>query len=138
FDRTIAEIAPSGAEWSIRTEEKGPGTFHLSPTYVFADDSGVWTAPQQTAESAFFTLDAPFRAQRQLIIQPNVLSPSVEGIDVEVEYDDATADYRRRFRATLVPPFQALTLQWSILDEDRRTVRIRSTVREGGIVSQGE
>lgn len=138
FDRTIAEIAPNGAEWSIRTEEKGPGTFRLTPTYVFADDSGVWTAPQQIAESAFFTLDAPFRAQRQLIIQPNVLSPSVEGIDVEVEYDDATAGYRRRFRDTLVPPFQALTLQWSILDEDRRTVRIRSTVREGGIVSQGE
>lgn len=136
FNRPIADIAPDGADWTIRTEEKGPGTFRLTPTYVFAE--GVWTAPQQVAESPFVTLDAPFRAQRQLIVQPNVLSPSVEGIDVEVEYDDTPGDYRRRFRATLVPPFQALTLQWSILDEDRRTIRIRSTVREGGIVSQGE
>ena len=137
FDRPIAEIAPDGAEWSIRTEEKGPGIFRLTPTYVFTE-GGVWTAPQQVAESPFFTLDAPFRALRRLIVQPNVLSPSVEGIDIEVEYDDAPADYRRRFRATLVPPFAALTLQWSILDEDRRSARIRSTVREGGIVSQGE
>ena len=137
FNRPIAEIAPDGADWTIRTEEKGHGTFRLTPTFVFAE-GGVWTAPQQVAESSFFTLDAPFRAQRQLIVQPNVLSPSVEGIDVEIEYDDSPADYRRRFRATLIPPFQALTLQWSILDEDRRSTRIRSTVREGGIVSQGQ
>ncbi|WP_295044183.1 hypothetical protein [uncultured Paracoccus sp.] len=137
FTRPIAEIAPDGADWTIRTEEKGPGTFRLTPTYVFAE-GGTWTAPQQTADQPFVTLDAPFRAQRQLIVQPNVLSPSVEGIDVEIEYDDRPADYHRRFRATLVPPFAALSLSWSILDEDRRTCRIRSTVREGGIVSQGK
>ncbi len=137
FDRPIAELAPDGADWPIRTEEKGAGRFTLTPTFVFAE-GGTWTAPPVPADAPFHALDAPFRAQRQLIVQPNVLSPSVEGIDVEVAYDDDSAGYRRRFRATLTPPFQALTLQWSILDPDRRKARIRATVREGGIVSQGE
>lgn len=137
FNRPVADMAPDGADWPIRTEEKGAGTFTLTPSFVFAGGD-IWTAPPVAADAPFHTLDAPFRATRQLVVQPNVLSPSVEGIDVEVTYDDSAADYRRRFRQTLTPPFQSLTLQWPILDPDRREARIRATVREGGIVSQGE
>lgn len=137
FTRPIAEVAPDGADWAIRTEEKGPGVFQLRPTFVFAE-GGVWTAPPETPASPFHTLDPPFRAERQLVVQPNILSPSVEGIDIEVEYDDAAANYRRRFRTTLTPPFAAWTQRWSILDENRRSTRIRATVREGGIVTLGD
>lgn len=137
FNRPVAEIAPEGAEWPIRTEEKGPGIFTLRPTFVFAE-GGIWTAPDQIPDAHFHTLDTPFRAQRQLVIQPSILSPSVDGVDVEVEYDDPPAGYRRRFHATLTPPFPPLTLRWSILDETRQAARVRATTREGGIVSQGE
>lgn len=137
FTRSIAEVAPDGADWPIRTEEKGPGQFQLRPTFVFAE-GGTWTAPAEVPASHFHTLDAPFRAERQLVVQPNILSPTVEGIDIEVEYDDPAAAYRRRFRTTLSPPFAAWTQRWSILDENRRTARIRATVREGGMVTVGD
>ncbi|UXU76510.1 MULTISPECIES: hypothetical protein [unclassified Paracoccus (in: a-proteobacteria)] len=137
FDRPVAEVAPEGADWPIRTREKGFGRFDLRPTYVFAE-GGTWTAASDQARAPLHTLDAPFRGERQLIVQPNVLSPSVEGIDVEVEYNDPAAAYARSFRATLTPPFAALTLRWSILDPARQQVRIRATVREGGIVSRGD
>ncbi len=137
FNRSMAEVAPDGADWPVRTEERGPGQFTLHTTYVFADASR-FTAPEQVLQSLSHTLDAPFQGDRVLRVQPNILSQTIEAIDLEIEYDDAVALYHRRFAATLMPPFAAQTFTWPILNPDRQTTRIRATIREGGIVTVGD
>lgn len=135
FDRTLAAVAPEGADWPIRTETRDPGQVDLALTWVMSDGSRL-AMPEARADGFFVTLDAPFAGQRDLLIQPNVVSPSVEAMDVEVEYDDPASGYHRRFVLTLAPPFAAQRIEFPIVNPALRRVRVRTTVREGGITSQ--
>jgi hypothetical protein len=137
FSRPLAQVAPEGLAWPIRTRSRAAGTFTLTETYTFTDGSH-WTRPPVAALAPFHSIDPPFAETRRLLIQPSVTSPDVDAIDVEVTYDDPLVGYARRFVLTLTPPFAAQTLEWSVLDPARRLAMVRYTVREGGITSQSE
>jgi hypothetical protein len=137
FSRPISEVAPDGADWPIRTASRATGTFRLGFSYLF-EDGTRFTPPPVLAETPFHSIDAPFEGVRHLKLEPNVVSPAVDEIDVEVEYSDTEAGYNRRFFLRIVPPFDSAAIQWPILDIDKQMLKIRTTVREGGITSQTE
>ena len=137
FDRPIEQVAGERPVWPIRTRSRSPGAYELRETYVFADGT-EWQRPPRSFEGSAMTLDDPFEGIRELMIQPNVVSPKIEMIQAEVEYEDAANDYRRRFVVDLVPPFAMQRLKFPLVDADRRTVRLRATVIEEGLKSTGE
>lgn len=137
FSRPLAEVAPDGVEWPIRTVTKPVGSFHLAISYHFPDGTSYAAAPVVTG-TPFHAIDAPFAGHRDLRIEPNVVSPEVDEIDVEVEYSDDTAGYHRRFFLIMTPPFVTATLRWPVLDREKQALRVRSMVREGGITSHSD
>ncbi|MFT4150796.1 MAG: hypothetical protein QM656_11430 [Paracoccaceae bacterium] len=137
FDRPMTQVAPGGADWPVRTADRGQGRFTLAETFVFGDGAR-FAAPTRQVADLTHMVDAPFEGMRELLVQPNVLSPSVEAIDVEVDYRDPGGTYARRFTRTFQPPFASHQFRWPILSPDARKVSVRATVREGGITSAGE
>ena len=137
FDRPMDQVAPEGYEWPIRTRNTDPGQFEVQETFIFADRSS-FAAPVRTLDTSFHTIDAPFAGHRELLIQPNIPTDSIEALEVELEYEDAEAGYSRRFHRRFERPFQSQTLRFPVIDPDIRVIRGRATMRDGGLVTTGE
>ncbi|MBI4278527.1 MAG: hypothetical protein HY660_08735, partial [Armatimonadetes bacterium] len=82
-------------------------------------------------------VDAPFRQERKLLVHPNVTSPQITQLTVELEYADPANAYERRFLITLDAPFASKTFAWPILDPNRQAVRYRVTAHEPGFLREG-
>jgi hypothetical protein len=145
---------PADRHWQVRTLAGMDGdmtarcTFHFPesvqgeapPSRAIADPLS-WTAPPLPVTERLLRVDDPFAdARRRLRIDPNVTSPDVTRVFVEVDYDHDEAGYRRTFQVELAPDtagrWGAATLEWPIPDPARQRLRYRVTVHEGGVVGE--
>ncbi len=98
-----ASPAPREARtWQVRTATASTAAYRATSTLTFTDGA-VFALPAVTSSEPLVRVDAPFRATRTLLIQPNVSSPDVTSITVELRYTDPAAGYQRRFVQALTP-----------------------------------
>ncbi|HEX2704840.1 MAG TPA: hypothetical protein VHM65_03715, partial [Candidatus Lustribacter sp.] len=88
--------------WQVRTTTAGTRAYTAHSVLTFTDGA-VFALPPVTTSEHLARIDAPFRASRSLLVQPNVTSDDVTSMTVEVRYDDAAAGYARRFTQVLTP-----------------------------------
>lgn len=119
--------------WQVRSRSAQDLSYTMTATLVFDDATVLALPPQRTAES-LVRVNGRFRGTRMLLVQPNVTSPELTSIVVDVAYDDPGAGYFRRFQRMLTatapvpadgqapppPAWQPVTLSWPILDAARQ------------------
>ena len=123
--------------WQVRTLETVSAPYSATYTFTFSDGT-VYTALPLQDTALLLQVDSPFSKERRLLIQPHVASPQVTQITVELEYQDPTNQYDRRFLVTLQPPFISQEVKWPVLDANQQTVRYRAMVYEPGFIGEGE
>jgi hypothetical protein len=132
-----ANVASAPRRWQVRTADRDLAAYTAAYAFVFNDGAVYQTPPSEFTEP-LLRVDSPFVHQRQLLIKPNVVSQNISQITIEVEYEDAPAEYKRRFFVNLVPPFETKEISWPILDPNRQKIRFRVTTHEPGFISEGE
>ena len=100
-------------------------------------DGARWEQPAYESTQRLLQPDNPFRHERTLLVRPNVTSPAITEVAVEVDYDDADNRYARTLRTAIGPPFAAQTLSWPVLDPSVQRIRYRVTTTEPGFVGEG-
>lgn len=151
----ISPAAPGPKEarsWQVRTATASPAAYEARSTLTFTDGA-VFVLPAVTTRESLLRVDAPFRGTRSLLVQPNVTSPDVSSMTVEVRYTDEAAGYARQFRRVLTPPppsdpptasagatppWPPVTLSWPIVDPARQQLLYRVTTAAGGVVDAGD
>ena len=118
--------------WNIRSLNKELEPYNVKSEFVFGNGER-YAPPIQEYAGSLLTVDDPFRATRDLLIIPNIVSEHIDAVDVEVEYKDDVSGYMRRFQVSMQPPFTPKTLSWPILDANLRELQYRSTVHENGL-----
>ncbi len=154
---TAAVPPPAQRHWQVRVRQAEAEQYTANASLTFADGS-VFALPPIVSGEPLLRIDAPFTATRTLLVQPNVTSPDVTSITVEITYDDDIGKYHRRFLQTLVPtvPTAAngttpppgtpappaswlpVTLSWPILAAARQEFKYRVTTAAGGIVEASD
>jgi hypothetical protein len=138
FRLNLNGAAPDRAtRWQVRTRDRDLAPYTATSTFVF-DDGTAFTPAPVAATEPLLRIDSPFRHRRQLLIKPNIVSPNISQVTVEVEYDDAPARYHRRFAVHLQAPFESKEISWPILESGRQRIRYRVTTHEPGFISEGE
>jgi len=122
--------------WRLRTREPDLAPYRVSCAWQFADGAR-WEQPAYESTQRLLQPDNPFRHERTLLVRPNVTSPVITEVAVEVDYDDADNRYARTLRTAIGPPFAAQTLSWPVLDPSVRRIRYRVTTTEPGFVGEG-
>ena len=122
--------------WRLRTREPDLAPYQVACTWHFADGTS-WEQPAYPATQRLLEPDNPFRHERTVLIRPNVTSPAITEVAVEVEYADPDNRYARTLGTAIGPPFAARTLTWPVLDPSIRKIRYRVTTTEPGFVGDG-
>jgi hypothetical protein len=122
--------------WRLRTREPDLAPYQVACTWHFADGTS-WEQPPYPSTQRLLEPDSPFRHERTLLVRPNVTSPAITEVAVDVEYDDPDRHYARTLRTAIGPPFAAQTLSWPVLDPSVRRIRYRVTTTEPGFVGEG-
>lgn len=138
--RILAQDATDRAKprlWKVRTQNAISTQYTATYTFTFQDGS-VYKAPALPQTDHLLRVDSPFHQERHLLIRPNVISPQVDQITVEIEYTDTPNQYARRFLLELAAPFTSQELKWPLLDVAQQKLRYRVTVHEPGFVSENE
>ncbi len=123
--------------WQVRTREQASTPYTVTSSFLFDNDES-YAAPPVASTEPLLRIDSPFQHRRKLLIKPNVVSPNITQLTVEVEYEDLVGKYRRRFSEALQAPFQSRELSWPILDASRQMIRYRVTTHEPGFISDTE
>ena len=138
--------------WQVRTASASTSAYRASSTLTFTDGA-VFALPPVTSSEPLLRVDAPFRATRSLLVQPNVTSADVTSMSVEIRYVDAAAGYARQFLEVLTPTpapavpgggapdaptWTPVTVTWPILDPAKQSIDYRVTTAAGGVVDAGE
>jgi hypothetical protein len=121
--------------WRLRTREPDLAPYRVACTWHFADGTS-WAQPAYSSTHRLLEPASPFRHERTLLIRPNVTSPAITEVAVEVAYLDEGNGYARTFRTAIGPPFAAQTLSWPVLDPSVDRVRYRVTTTEPGFVGE--
>ncbi|MCC6588927.1 MAG: hypothetical protein IT168_19680 [Bryobacterales bacterium] len=131
--------APAGQpmRWQVRTRERDLAPYQAINTFVF-DEGAQYTAPVVNSTEPLFRVDSPFQHVRRLLVKPNVVSPNITQLTVEVEYQDKVGGYSRKLFTSLVPPFESKEITWPILDPNHQKIRYRATTHEPGFISEGD
>jgi hypothetical protein len=138
--RLALDDQSSGAarpRWQVRTQEIELSPYAASYTFVFRDGA-VYQAPPLQSTEPLLSVDSPFAGDRRLRITPNVTSPQINQMLVEIEYADEPHSYARRFQVSLDAPFTGHDLSWPILDMNQQRIRYRVTTFEPGFVNEGD
>ncbi|PCJ95641.1 MAG: hypothetical protein COA45_12075 [Zetaproteobacteria bacterium] len=131
FNPPFGDVVGHGL-WNIRSLNKQLEPYNVKSEFVFGNGE-THAPPIQEYAGSLLTIDDPFRATRNLLIIPNIVSEHIDAVDVEVEYKDDASGYQRRFQVSMQPPFTPRALSWPIFDSNFREIRYRSTVHENGL-----
>jgi hypothetical protein len=133
--RLAPEAGSPNPHWRIRTEETEIAPYQVACTWYFLDRA-VYVQPPYQATDRLLFVDSPFGRERTLLIRPNVTSPAITQVTIEIEYADVANHYARSFLATLDAPFSTQTLRWPIVVPSAQKIRYRVTTAEPGFVSE--
>lgn len=128
---------PAPPRWQVRTRAVDVAPYTATYTFVF-DDNTAYQAPPVQSTEPLLRVDAPFRHERTLLIRPNITTPQITQVQVEIEYEDRPSRYARRRLVSLDAPFATQTVAWPILDPNQQLIRYRVTTFEPGFVNEGE
>jgi hypothetical protein len=123
--------------WRVRTRQRDLAPYRVACTWHF-DDGTSWTQPPYEATGRLLEPADPFGDRRTLLVRPNVTSPAITEVALEVSYVDTGNGYARTLRAAIGPPFAAETLSWPVLDPAVTAIRYRVTTTEPGFVGAGD
>ncbi len=133
----LQTAAPAVHRWQVRTLAATPDGYSAAYTFRFQDNT-VYAGQPQVKTDTLLQVDAPFNQERLLLVRPNVVSPAITHIDLEIEYDDLPNGYQRRFLHTLQAPFASTEFRWPILNVAQQKIRYRVTAHEPGFITEGE
>lgn len=137
FHLPAAGAAGPNPHWRVRTREPDGAQYQVTCSWHFTDNTS-YVQPAFTSTERLLVIESPFGHTRNLLVRPNVTSPAITEVAVEIQYTDQAHGYERTFQLTLNAPFTTQTLGWPIVDPSVQKLRYRVTTTEPGFVSEGE